>query len=174
MSRATGQLPLSVFGERANAATKGRKSLDGVFSVALFLVFILVVLISLVLGTRIYRRLNEQQNMIDESRLSMNLLVNSVRAFDAADCIAQGEGPEGEALVLVERLRSGTYETRIYLSEGYVVEEYAVAGRPYVPERATRIVPSSTFSFTYENGLLTIVTDAGSSEVAVRSARGGE
>jgi hypothetical protein len=75
--------------------------------------------------------------------------------------------------VLVERLRSGTYETRIYLYQGHVVEQYAVAAKPYEPEKATPIVPSETFSFSFEDGLLTITTDAGSAEVALRSVRGG-
>ena len=73
MSRADGQLPLSVFGARADAAASERKNLDGFFSVALFMVFIVVVLVALMVGTRIYSRLNAQQNAIDSSRLSMNL-----------------------------------------------------------------------------------------------------
>ena len=173
MSRAGGQLPLSVFGARADAAASERKNLDGFFSVALFMVIIVVVLVALMVGTRIYSRLNAQQSSMDSSRLSMNLLVNNVRANDALDAIEVGQGPEGDALVLVERLRSGTYETRIYLYQGHVVEQYAVAAKPYEPEKATPIVPSETFSFSFEDGLLTITTDAGSAEVALRSVRGG-
>lgn len=174
MSRASGQLPLSVFGARADAAANSRRNYDGIFSVALFLVFIVVVLVSLVVGTRIYSRLNEQQNLIDETRLSMNVLVNNVRAIDSVNCIETGQGPEGEALVLVERMPYGTYETRFYLVGGYVVQEYTVAGKPYAPEKAMQIVASETFSFTYEDGLLTITTDAGEADVALRCERGGE
>jgi len=173
MSRATGQLPLSVFGARADAAASNRKNLDGLFSVALFMVFITVVLVSLLVGTRIYSRLNRQQTMIDDARLGMNLLVNYVRATDATGSVGTGEGPEGDALVLMEHLRSGTYETRIYLYQGQVVEEYAPEGKPYAPEKAAQIMASDSFSFAYEDGLLTITTDAGTTEVALRCAKGG-
>ena len=81
--------------------------------------------------------------------------------------------PEGDALLLLEHLRSGTYETRIYLYQGHIVEEYAPEGKPYAPEKATQIMMSDNFSFDYEAGLLTITTDAGSTEVALRCAKGG-
>ena len=174
MSRATGQLPLSVFGARADAASGERRSPEGAYSIALFMVFLVMVLVSLVVGTRIYSRLYTQQASIDEARLSASLLANYVRANDAADSVERGTGPEGDALVLVERLRSGTYETRIYLYQGSLVEEYAVAGMPYHPEDATPIAESSSFSFALEGGFLTIETDAGTAEVALRSTQGGE
>ena len=173
MSRATGQLPLSVFGVRADDGASGRNDFDGLFSVALFMVFITVVLVSLLVGTRIYSRIDRQQAEIDDSRLGMSLLVNYVRATDAADSVGEGEGPEGKALVLMEHLRSGTYETRIYLYQGQIVEEYAPAGKPYAPAKASQIMESGSFKFDYTDGLLTITTDAGSAEVALRCAKGG-
>lgn len=173
MSRATKQLPLSVFGARADAASSDQKNLDGLLSVGLFMVFITVVLVSLLVGTRIYSRVDRQQAMIDDSRLGMSLLVNYVRATDATDSVGTGEGPEGDALLLLEHLRSGTYETRIYLYQGHIVEEYAPEDKPYAPEKATQIMMSDSFSFDYEGSLLTITTDAGSTEVALRCAKGG-
>lgn len=174
MSRASGQLPLSVFGARADSAASSKRNPDGVFSMGLFMVFIIVVLVALLAGTRIYSRLDRQQTTIDDTRVGMGLLVNYVRATDATDSVGSGSGPEGDALVLMEHLRSGTYETRIYLYQGRIVEEYAPAGKPYAPDRATEIMTSGTFSFDLEGGLLTITTDAGSTEVALRCARGEE
>ena len=91
----------------------------------------------------------------------------------AIDAVSVGAGPEGRSLVLTERLANGTYETRIYLYRGQVVEEYSVAGTPYTPDKATPVVATGTFDFTYSQGLLTIVTDEGRAEVALRSVRGG-
>lgn len=51
------------------------------------------------------------------------------------------------------------------------MEEYAVSGTAYTPARATQIVASDTFSFSYAKGLLTINTDQGSSSIALRSVR---
>ena len=74
--------------------------------------------------------------------------------------------------MLTERLDSGTFETRIYAYQGSIVEEYALADAPYDPSKATAIVRSSVFDFSYGGGLLTIVTDAGQTSVALRAAGG--
>lgn len=53
------------------------------------------------------------------------------------------------------------------------MEEYTRAGTAFTPEKAREIVRSSTFDFTYTDGLLTVHTDQGSTSVALRSVRGG-
>ncbi len=171
MSRPTEQVPLSVFRATVHAGGKKVPSMHA-FSIVLFTVFIVSILITLMTGTRIYRQLAVQQQSADDARLSLNLIANCIKANDATDAIAAGDGPEGNSLVLVERLETGTFETRIYLFEGKVLEEYSVAGNPYTPEKATVIASSETFSFTYGKGLLSITTDAGTVDVALRCIGG--
>lgn len=84
-----------------------------------------------------------------------------------------GSGPEGRSLVIVEELQSGTFETRFYLYQGRVLQEYSIAGTPYTPEKASIVADSDTFEFTYSKGLLSVTTDQGTSNVALRSAQGG-
>ena len=96
-----------------------------------------------------------------------------MRANDSKGAIAQGQGPEGKSLVVVEPLDSGTYETRFYLYEGKVVQEYSLAGSGYTPEKATEVTASDSFDFSYSNGLLTVTTDQGTAEVALRHMQGG-
>ena len=74
--------------------------------------------------------------------------------------------------VLRETLPSGVYETRLYRYDGVIMAEYALADAPYDPSKATAIVRSSVFDFSYGGGLLTIVTDAGQTSVALRAAGG--
>lgn len=85
----------------------------------------------------------------------------------------EGSLLQGPALVLRETLPSGVFETRLYRYDGTIMEEYALADAPYDPEKAVAIVKSDTFDFAYEDGLLTIATDAGEVSVALRSG-GGE
>ena len=76
-----------------------------------------------------------------------------MRANDSRKgAIAQGQGPEGKSLVVVEPLDSGTYETRFYLYEGKVVQEYSLAGSGYTPEKATEVT-ASDLRFSYSDGL---------------------
>lgn len=152
-------------------ATKRDRS--HVFTAILFALFLITLLFAITAGTNVYRSLHETADAADNARLGVNLIANTVRANDSIDSVAAGTGPEGQSLVLREHLSSGDYETRLYLYDGYVVQEYSLAGAAYTPDRATQIVESSQFSYTYANGLLSITTDQGTADVALRSVGGG-
>ncbi len=143
------------------------------FTIVLFVVFIAALLIALVVGTHVYSSLAEVRVATGDSRMSSSFLVNSIKSHDAIDEIALGQGPEGVSLVLIEALESGRYETRIYLYQGTIVEEYSLDQAPYDPSRATPLVTSEMFDVSYQNGLLTVYTQDGSAEVALHSVRGG-
>lgn len=164
ITKALSQAPFSEAKRSQAAGSSGH-----MFTALLFALFVIALLLAVVAGTNVYHNLNDVRSGADEARLGLTLLANNVRANDAADAIAAGTGPEGRSLVLVERLDSGTYETRIYRHEGNIVEEYALADAAYTPEKAVVICPSDVFDFSYGNGLLTITTDQGSADVALRS-----
>lgn len=146
-----------------------------VFPLLLLAVFVLVDLLALMAGTQAYGSLTTMQNENDARIMTVGPLLSSVRANDEHGAIRRmQDGPEGEALVLVENVDLDTYETRIYLYKGNIVQEYALSGSPYAPEKATVLAKSSTFSFEYHDGLLTLHTDAGSTKVALRNMQGGE
>lgn len=158
-----------------NHRAEGRegKARGRLFITLLFAVIALFLLIALLVGTNAYRSINDVRAASDDTRLGLSLIANSIRSNDGTDAVGVAEGPEGQALVLTERLDNGDYETRLYAYQGAIVEEYTRAGAAFTPEKAREIVASSTFSFTYENGLLSVHTDQGSTSVALRSVRGG-
>lgn len=173
-----------------------------VFTGLLFALFVAALLMAILTGTNVYRELNREGETADNQRLSLTLLANDVRANDQIDAVAwawvteegvdmvvahgreeleqpemaDGDSPrnllDGPALVLRETLPSGVYETRLYRYDGVIMEEYALADAPYDPSKATAIVPSSVFDFSYAGGLLTITTDAGQVSVALRATGG--
>lgn len=148
---------------------------ERVFTVALFALLAVALLLAILAGTGVYRALRAADGASSDSRLSSGLIANAVHATDAVGSVSIGEGPEGAALVLTERLDSGTYETRFYLHGGSIVQEYALADAPFDPDNALTVVRSDTFDVAYDAsaGLLTITTDQGTTSVALRSA-GGE
>ena len=145
-----------------------------IFLMILLASFIIIDRVAIAAATGSYRSLHQTQVDSQQGMLALGPVVSTVRANDAAGSIARGRGPEGESLVIIEKLESGTYETRIYLYQGNVVEEYAIAGTPYTPQKATVLGASSAFSFSYKDGLLSITTDSGTANVALRSVQGGE
>ncbi len=136
-------------------------------------VFFVVLLLGLISGVIVYKSISESTAQSDSQRQGAALICNAVHANDATGAIAVGEGPEGRSLVIVEKLSTGTYETRFYLYQGEVLQEYSIEGSAYTPEKATAVVQSGTFDFAYSHGLLTVTTDSGTSEVALRSAQEG-
>ena len=150
-----------------------RRDLAQRFPLLLFAVFVMVLLLALTAGARSYKSLVDMQASNDRRIMTTGPLVSAVRANDLADSLSVGFGPEGDALVLSQSDLEGTYETRIYLYEGNIMQEYALASMPYDPQKATALAKSDTFRFDYEDGLLVISTDAGEVHVALRSRLGG-
>ncbi len=145
-----------------------------IFSPLLLAVFFVALLLALIAGVSVYRVVTGVQADNASVREGAGLICNVVRANDAKGAIAVGQGPEGKSLVVVETLDSGTYETRFYLHEGKIVQEYSLATNAYAPERATEVTESNTFDFSYSGGLLRVTTDQGTAEVALRYTQGGQ
>lgn len=152
---------------------RGGKRTSHLFMIILLAVFFVALMGGLVLGVTMYRHAAQTQMETDDIRTGTGLLASYVKANDRTDALGVGEGPEGKALVLTERLDSGVYELRIYEHEGKIVQEYSMAGTAYTPARAQELVESDTFDFSLEGNLLTIKTDQGSMGVALRSPQGG-
>ncbi len=158
----------------AAGAGSGSKRPRKLFPVLLLCVFFVAMLLALIAGVSVYRHISDTQAGNVARREGAELIANIVHANDAKGAIATGEGPEGKSLVVVESLDSGTYETRIYLYKGKVVEEYSLQGTGYTPAKASTVTESESFDFSYSNGLLSVSTDQGTCEVALRYLQGGE
>jgi len=142
------------------------------FTIALLVVFFLALMGGLAVGVSVYSSVASTQAETNAMRMETGLVASIVRANDATDALGTGTGPEGPSLVMTERLSTGTYEMRIYLYEGQIVEEYSVAGTPCTPERAQALMPSESFDFSISGNLLTVTTDQGSVDIALRCAQG--
>lgn len=164
-------------GAFAGGGREGRHGRGGgaggahVFTVLLFLLFCAALLTVLVVGTNVYRSLAAATDAADTARMQGTLIANAVRAHDAASAARVDVSPDGgPMLVLAEHLDSGEYEVRLYLQDGWIVEEYAPAGTAAGNVSATQLVASDTFDMSWEgNALLAITTDAGVTYVALRS-----
>lgn len=143
-----------------------------VSALLLFALFVMALALALVAGTQVYGALAGVQDQVRGQRLSDNLVANAVRACDAVDAVAQMEGPEGPALVLTERSDVGVFQTRFFLSDGQLWQQYCGADAPIGTAGAASVVATSEFGFSFESGLLTVVTDQGSACITLRSAQG--
>jgi len=159
--------------ERAKAPAQKTRS-TRVFTIVLLAVFFVVLMAGLAVGVAMYQAVANNQLETNAARMQAGLLASNVHANDTARAVGTGNGPEGRALVLTEHGGDGgSYEMRIYLYKGNVVQEYSLAGSAYTPERAQPLISSSTFDFALHGNLLVIFTDQGATNVALRSYQGG-
>ncbi len=139
------------------------------YPLLLFAIIVLSLLFLVTEGTGLYSAVVDSQTNNRQTRAALSYLTARVRAADAAGAVSIGTGPEGDALLLRERAGGEVYETRIYLYDGALREEYALADTPLRPESAERIVPLGAFTLTWERGgLLIAATDYGAARVALR------
>lgn len=142
----------------------------GIAPIIIFALFVILLLLALVAGLRSYASEVASSDDSKATRLSVGFLANTVRSFDSTGFVCTGEGPEGEALVLAEHTPAGVFETRIYAYQGNLLQEYALSEAAYSPESATVLFPTDEFSFNVSDDLLTIETQAGTANVALRSS----
>ncbi|MBR0404709.1 MAG: DUF4860 domain-containing protein [Eggerthellaceae bacterium] len=143
------------------------------FMLVLMAVFFIALMGGLAAGAGIYSAVVQTHSYTDDVHLQSGLLANTVHVNDSVYAVERGEGPEGPALVLVESLEYGTFETRVYQYKGTIFTEYAISGRDYNPTSATPLFRSDAFEFAFDGELLTMTTDKGTLEVALRSTQGG-
>ena len=101
-----------------------------------------------------------------DMRSSLSYITNKVKSFDAAGSV---EVIDSRILVLRDITEKGIYETRIYIEDGKIMEEYSKAEKPISPEKGTVVGLAETFSVSLNNLLLTIKTDQGVGAVALKS-----
>ena len=158
--------------------TPGADAFEGVKRVAralYILAFFAVAAGAVVMGVAGLRFVSDADAGAKEVSLVHGVLTNAIKANDLTGSICVGDGPEGDALVMRKSMPSAgvAYETRIYLYQGFVVQEFGLAGYPYVPRDATRIAASSSFSVSMRDGVVRVTTDGEEVSVALRSAPAG-
>ena len=144
-----------------------------VFAMLLFGLLLACVLGLVQLGSGLYKALAQGQQSNDAARSSLSYLSTRVRSGDRLGALRLGEGPEGVALILTESAEEGGYETRIYLYQGNLMEDYAPAGSPLAPSEAQPVANTGCFEAEFaQPGLLRFTTGEGTAWVALRSGEG--
>lgn len=145
-----------------------------IFPITLFSIFFTAILILVSAGSTIYVALVDGQVNNNETRSSLSYLSARLKSADAQASVKLSKGPEGDSVVMSEYDEDGNvYETRIYLYNGYLCEEYSFADTPVSPESAARIAKTDSFTITLiRDNLLEFSTQHGETRVALRNTDG--
>lgn len=136
-------------------------------ALALYLVLLGTVLVLAGVGGRLYGVLSDSRAANDARRASLTYVAARLRAAAAAGAVRVESRPGGDALVLDD---GSGYETRLYLYNGALVEEYAAADTDYMPAAAEKVADTRTFTVVQDGARYIITTDDGEVHVTLHSA----
>ena len=142
------------------------------FSLALFVLMLGCILWLTALGAGLYGSLEASRTANEQTRAALGSLVARVRSGDAAGAVRLDSGPEGDMLVLTEQ--ENGYEFRIYLADGWLMEQFCAADAATDPEAAQPLAPAQEFTALGASpALLRLPGDGNTADAARRSAGGG-
>lgn len=142
------------------------------FSLALFALMLGCILWLTALGAGLYGRLTESRAANEQTRAALGSLVTRARAGDTAGAVRLDSGPEGDMLVLTDP--DTGYEFRIYLAEGWLMEQFCAADAATDPAAAQPLAQVREFTAQWVSpSLLRLTVDGDTAEAALRSAEGG-
>lgn len=156
---------------KPNAFRRSSGSMDFLFSMVLFLVFILCSVFTILIGSQVYSNIRARNDAAFYSDTALSYISNKVRQSDKAGCITVEEREGQEVLVLT----SGTfgssdafdnagssgafdnadsfdtdepvYETLIYTRDGFLLELFSEQGSGLPLEAGTPVMECSGVSF---------------------------
>jgi len=146
---------------------------DFLFSLTLFLVFLICSLTLLVMGADNYRKTVNAMTDNYSSRTAAAYVVEKIRQHDQAGCIAAENG-----VLSLETVYGGvSWTTYLYEYDGWLCEVMIRTGTGYQPDDGQKIMEAEAFSVSEETaGLLRIVTVTDGQEYSVlttvRSGKG--
>lgn len=116
-------------------------------------VFALCVLLVLLTGADVYRKLADRSEDSYARRTALQYLTTRVRQ---AETVEVGELEGCQALILGETVDGETYTTWVYCYDGWLRQLYAVPGAKLPPRAGDALLEAEALSVKREDSLLTV------------------
>lgn len=136
------------------------KSMPFLFSLLLFLIFVLCSVFTVLIGSQVYQNIRTRNETAFYSDTALSFLGNKVRQADRLDCIHTETRSDTEVLVLSSTTGDSVYETLLYAQNGFLLELFTEKDSGLSLEAGTPIMECSGLSFSLsestDHPLLTI------------------
>jgi|GEM_PF-2514312 len=139
------------------------------FVMALFALMLLVILGVSALSGRMYERITESRAANMQARSTLAYVSTRIALSDEEGTLSVEEGEHGDVLVINEPYVNNGYETRLYLSDGYLVEEYTPDDVEDAQTVLQKVAPCTSFSVTIDGRLATVTCDEGTRQIYVHT-----
>lgn len=135
-----------------------------IFSLLIFCAFAIAVLLVLIFGASVYQRVGARNETAWDQRTALSYIEAKIRHHDAYDAIEIGpylgyeELGEIDTLYLSQQIGERTYQTMIYLADGWIYELFCEKGLQFHPADGSKILQAQSLEFDYltDSGLLQI------------------
>ena len=147
------------------------------FTMVLFLVFVLCALFTVLIGGKVYENINRRIQENYSGQVILNYVANKVRQGDQAGSVAVKTIEDTQVLELSQEIDGRKFITWIYYEDGAVRELFTNEGSGLGLKDGLKIAECQGLTFTKENSVLKVqVTGSrsGSLLLNIRSGGGGD
>ncbi|WP_312700069.1 DUF4860 domain-containing protein [Sedimentibacter sp.] len=131
-----------------------QSSFQLIFIMLLFLIIVVMSVMIILHGQKIYESINEDRSYNYEKRVSLSYIANKVRQADRENSIRIENSGDIQSLVIRELYDGDYYETWIYFYNGGLYELFAGEGIPFNPDDGMKIMDVDSFSIERLNNKL--------------------
>lgn len=142
------------------------------FTLLLFLVFVLSALFLVLMGGKVYENINNRTEMTYREDVALSYIANKVRQGDEAGSVSLKEESGTKVLRIKQEIQGSFYVTAIYYQDGKLWELFSDEGSGLLLGEGNEILSCSPVSMEMNNGLLHIKTqgnEGGSLWLSLRS-----
>lgn len=152
--------------------TSGRQTINVIFTMLLFLVFVLCALFTVLIGGRVYENVSGRMEDNYKDSVALNYIANKVRQGDAADAVSVREVEGTSVLEIKSVFYEQEYLTWIYCLDGSIRELFTDAQSGLGLDAGLEIIECEGLKLSMEGSVLMMETageDGGSLTLALRS-----
>lgn len=142
------------------------------FTMLLFLVFVLCALFTVLFGSRVYENINSRMEDNYAGSVALNYIANKVRQGDTEGAVHVRQIDGTDVLELEKTVGGGTYVTWIYYRDGAIRELFTDTESGLGLDDGLEIMAGGGLRLREEGGLLSVQTEGkggGSLTLSLRS-----
>lgn len=136
-----------------------KNNMTSIMVLLVFAVFTVSILMVLLSGSDIVRRIIERDQKSYNQRTAAQYLTTRAHQSDQEGAVFVRTSEQTDILVFTEVIDGTLYETSIYCYDGYLREMYCQAGLDLPLEFGEKILPMHNFEVTLDNSLLHITLE---------------
>ena len=153
---------------------QNKQTMNLLFTMLLFLVFVLSALFTVLIGGKVYENINSRIEENYSGQVVLNYVANKVRQNDKADSVIVRNIDDTAVLELSQEINGISYVTWIYYMDGAVRELFTNAGSGLGLADGLEIIDCQGLTFRQEGDILEVeVADQSDTKLLLNIRSGG-